>query len=313
MIEAPNADRLLVGELGRWLEAQAPVHAEARAESRRRVKKAQIGFFLLCFACTPAIAFPQFPWPILLAPIFAYAYQAYQWVNAPKDEARGAVKTRANEAIADALGMEYRADLPGSELHEMALAYGMVPKADLVAFEDAWWGDAGSYALYLHEAHLERYVKGGHETLFRGVMLAIRFDRSFHGTTLVAPHGAFKRMARGERDALELDGRTLVRTQISNADFEDRFDVYTTDPTEAHRLMNPTYVRRIFETEDTYGGGLTGMLFTGGEVLMVAESHDLFESGSLDPVEVRANVRETVEQIAAVCGFALTLNRARLD
>ena len=314
MIEYPDADRLMAGELGEWLQGQRQVRQDAIAQSHDRLFKS--GLVLL-----PLAAFLFILAPLPLEPKFwitaIAAGGAWAWSQVPKHKAKKQVKTGINEAIADALGLAYRHDCEGSEAFGKARDYSMLPSHDRASFEDMWAGEAAGHSLLLHEAHLEERRGSGKNrrwvTVFRGVILSIGFDQPFHGTTLLAPDGAFSKFFGGAKDSIKIDGQVLDRAQMVSPEFEDRFDIYTTDQTEARWLMHPEYIERVMALEHALGGKHSAVLFTGGSMVMAIKSSNMFESGSLDHNEDAFLVRETIGQFAKLADLALALNRLKPD
>lgn len=312
MIEYPDADRLMAGDLGAWLQQQAQTRADAIAQSWDRVWKA--GMILL-----PLTAFFLILVPFELGPklwLCAIAFGgAWVWTQGPKREAKKRVKTGINEAIAGALGLQYHHDCEDSKAFETARAFALLPKHQKRDFEDLWEGETAGHAFTLHEAHLQERRGSGKNrrwvTVFRGAIVAIEFDQPFHGTTLLARNGQFKRFFGGAKDAITLDGIDLQRSDMVSPEFEDRFDVYTSDPTEARWLIHPEYVERLMRLEHAFKGKDSAVVFTGGRMVLALEGGNLFESGSLDPGADRAMVAQTIGQFARIADLALTLNRIR--
>lgn len=312
MIEYPDADRLMAGELGTWLEGQAQVRADAVAQSWDRIFKA--GMVLL-----PLAAFLIILVPIELAPklwLSGLAFAgAWAWSQVPKSKAKKQVKTGINEAIADALGLAYRHDCDATEAFEIAREFQLLPKHQKRDFEDLWEGETAGHAFSLHEAHLQERRGSGKNrrwvTVFRGAIVSIGFERPFHGTTLLAKDGQFSKLFGGAKDSVKLDGRVLQRADMVSPEFEDRFDVYTTDPTEARWLIHPEYIERLLKLEALFRGKGSAVVFTGGTMILALESGNMFESGSLDPQADRAMVAQTIRQFAGIADMALTMNRIR--
>lgn len=312
MIEYPDADRLMAGELGIWLSEQVQVRELAIEKSNSRVFKA--GLALLPLAA--------FLW--ILAPIDFQAKffltmiafgGAWVWTQGPKREARKQVKTGINEAIASALGLAYSHDCDGSEAFEKSRRFRLLPSYDRASFEDLWSGETAGHPFELHETHLEeRRGSGKHRrwvTVFRGAILSVGFKQSFHGTTLLARDGQFSKFFGGAKDSVKLDGVVLDRADMVSPEFEDRYDVYTSDQTEARWMIHPEYIERLLAVEQAFGGRDSAVLFTGGKMVLALPGADLFESGSLDPAEDRVRIAETITQFARLADLALTLNRIR--
>ena len=312
MIEYPDADRLMAGELGAWLEGQAQVRADAVAQSWDRVWKA--GMVLLPLAAFFFILVPIEFTPKLWLSGFAFA-GAWGWSQIPKQKAKKQVKTGINEAIAGALGLTYCHDCEATDAFEIAREYRLLPKHQKRNFEDLWQGETAGHDFTLHEAHLQERRGSGKNrrwvTVFRGAIVSVSFERPFHGTTLLAKDGQFRKLFGGAKDSVKLDGQILQLADMVSPEFEDRFDVYTTDQTEARWLINPEYIERLLNLERLFQGKGSAVVFTGGNMVLALEGGNLFESGSLNPQADRAMVAQTIRQFAGIADLALTMNRIR--
>ena len=312
MIEYPDAEKLMAGELGDWLERQVEVRADAVKKSWDRVWKAGLVLLPLAAFFLILVPFETTPKLWLVGIVFALAWA---WTQGPKREAKKRVKTGINEAIAGALGLTYCHDCEETEVFGIARDFRLVPKHQKRDFEDLWEGETAGHAFTLHEAHLQEQRGSGKSrrwvTVFRGAIVSIGFERPFHGTTLLARDGQFTRFFGGAKDSITLGGQELQRSAMVDPAFEDRFDVYTSDPAEASWLIHPEYVERLLRLEHIFKGKGSAVAFTGGRMVLALEGGNMFESGSLDPRADRRMVATTIRQFAGIADMALTLNRIR--
>ena len=306
MIERPDVDSLLAGPLGQWLEQQALVRAEAKAKSNRR-------FLIAAAIGVPAVllslAFLE-GWVEFVA--FAALAAGAAWGYAPRAKAIKETKRGINQAIAEALGLSFADDCEPSHGFALAKTYQMLPSHDRDSFEDMWSGDVGGRSFVLHEAHLEERRGSGKNrrwvTVFRGAVLTIAFDRQFHGTTLLERNKKHRKFFGGEKDYVDFDSHRLDCADMVHPDFEDMFSVWTDDQVEARYLVHPRYIERLIEVERAFGGQNIRALFKGGELSIVIESGDMFESGSLDASKDRALIQKTCDQFMSLVGLADALN-----
>lgn len=312
MSDYPTAQALLAGPLGTWLEEQAAVRAEAKRRSSDRL-------FWALMIILPALAIF-----FILAPVewdgkFSLALLAlaiaYAWSQGPTRQAIKAVKAGINAALAEAMGLTYRADCEAGEEFIAAERHGLLPAYDRKSAEDRWEGAVAGHAFSLHEMHLEERRGSGKNrrwvTVFRGSILRIAFAENFHGTTLIARAGAFSRLFGGARDAIDVDGVTLAAAPMVHPEFEDIFDVYTTDQAEARWIVHPEYVERLVAIERAFGGEDIAALFSGGALVIVLKCGNLFESGSIDPAEDGEKLATTIAQFERLSELALRLNTTR--
>ncbi len=310
MIERPDVDALLAGELGQWLQGQALVREEAREKSNARFVKA-------AFVVLPLAAFLLFgpswggsakAWIIGLAAIGTGV-----WAYGPRAAAIRQTKEGINAALARALGIEYTHDTQPGIGFERATSFKMVPHFNRSSFEDLWSGELGGRAFSLHEAELQQRRQSGknshYVTVFRGPVMTIACDRTFHGTTLVERAGKHKKFGFfGEKDAIDIADLNLAKVDMVHPGFEDEFTIYSSDQVEARYLVHPTYVERLIALEQAFSGKKIRTLFHGGEVTVVLESENMFESGSLDAGRDREMVTTCVAQFMSMADLAATLN-----
>ncbi len=311
MIERPDVDRLLAGPLGEWLAQQTQVREQARRKSDRR------------YAIGAAIVLPLLAalW-LLLDPDWGVEFKVIVsliaaggvavWGYAPRGQAIKETKRGINSAIAGSLGLTYEMEFEPGQGFDLAKRYGMVPYFERSSFEDRWSGPLDSHAFTLHEAHLEQEQGSGKNrrwvTVFRGAILTITFERRFHGTTKVERASKYRSFFGGPRDSIELDGKELAYVDMVNPEFTDLFSVWSDDQVEARYLVHPVYVERLLAVEKAFEGKDVRTLFSGGELVIVIESDDMFESGSMRANEDRAHIARCIDQFMTLVGLCEALN-----
>ena len=311
MIERPNVDRLLAGPLGAWLEQQVQVREEAGRKSDRR-------YLIGAAIVLPLLAALWFvldsEWGFefkIMASVFAAGIAAV-WGYAPRARAIKETKRGINSAIAESLGLTYAMEFEPGHGFDLARRYALVPGYDRSSFEDLWSGPLGQRAFTLHEAHLEEERGSGKNrhwvTVFRGAILTITFERRFHGTTKVERANKHRGFFGGAKDSITLDGTQLDFVDMVNPEFEDLFSVWSDDQVEARYLVHPVYVERVLDVEKAFQGKDVRTLFSGGELVIVIESDDMFESGSMHASEDRARVQRCVDQFMTLVGLCEALN-----
>ncbi|HEY6816987.1 MAG TPA: DUF3137 domain-containing protein [Croceibacterium sp.] len=311
MIERPDVDTLLAGPLGEWLERQVQVREEARRKSDRRYAiGAAIVLPLLAALWLWLGADWGFEFKIIASLVVAGAAAA--WGYAPRAKAIKETKRGINSAIAGSLGLTYEMEFEPGNGFDLARRYALVPSFDRSNFEDRWSGPLGTRAFTLHEAHLEEERGSGknrrHVTVFRGAILTIAFDRRFHGTTKVERAGKHRAFFGGAKDSIKLDGKQLDYVDMVHPEFADLFSVWSDDQVEARYLVHPVYVERVLAVEQAFQGKDVRTLFSGGELVIVIESEDMFESGSMHASEDRARVQRCVDQFMTLVGLCEALN-----
>ncbi|MCL6251323.1 DUF3137 domain-containing protein [Altererythrobacter sp. KTW20L] len=309
MIERPDIDALMAGELGVWLQGQAAVREEAKDKSNGRLVKS-------AFVVLPASALLLFGFDLggfTAWLIGAMGIAGGVWIYAPRAKAIRQTKEGINSALARALGLEYTHDLEPGAGFQRATTFKMVPHFHRSSFEDLWSGDLGGRAFTLHEADLKQKRQSGknthYVTVFRGPVMTIACDRRFHGTTLVERANKHKKFGFfGEKDSLAIAGLDLAKVDMVHPGFEDEFTIYSTDQVEARYLVHPTYVERLIALERAFSGKKIRTLFHDREVTVLLETSNMFESGSLDARRDREMVETCVAQFMSMADLAATLN-----
>ena len=310
MIVRPNPDALMAGGLAQWLAAQD----ESRAQARKLVRQRRILAVLGALAVA-AIVFlferdPISPLQFAGGALFG----GLAWAQAAKRPVTDKLKGGINGAIARALEMEFSLlALPGPEFQRIK-RFRMVRSYDRSEFQDCWSGEIGDRSFRLYEAHLEdRQGSGKNQrwvTVFRGSVINVAFAREFLGTTLIERERSRRSWfgLGAEKEELEFDGSVLQRCAMVDPRFEDEFTVWSTDPVEGRYLVHPEYIERLIAVEQAFAGKEVRALFCGGDLTILVETGDLFESGSLEADQDRMLLERTIEQFGSLAELAARLN-----
>lgn len=311
MIERPDADALLAGELGTWLTSQNADRAAAKAKVAMRQKLAVAG------ACVVAFGYILINGRDIIGALqfgFFAGVAGFGWAALASRPVLTRLKSGINGAIARALELEYSASVTPGKTFERAKAFELVPTYDDDSHEDLWWGLLGPQPFTLHEAKLTEERGSGKSrrtvTVFEGSIIAIGFTRPFHGTTLIerkTEHRSWLGLG-GAKERITLNEVELAHVDMVDPRFEAAFSVWSDDGVEARYLVHPDYAERLTAVEQAYAGKNIRALFAEGELLIVVETGNLFESGSLDADDDRALVARTIEQFTALTELAVKLN-----
>ncbi len=308
MIERPDAQALMAGPLGQWLSGQSEARDTAKAKSRKYtfyglVAGASLGLFvLILFRDIEAglgVGFGCFG---------IGSYMAYQ----ARKEVTDRIKGQINGEIARALQVEYAMAVADRSLFDRAQAFDMFPGFDNEKFEDEWCGLARTPSLRLHEVKLTQEQGSGKSrrtvTVFRGPILSVGFSRRFIGTTLITREDRYRSFFGFQKDRITINGVALDRVSMVDPRFEDTFTVWSDDGVEAHYLVHPEYAERLLAVESAYHGRNLRALFHGGELLIVIETDDQFESGSLEATDDAHLLEATIAQFTALAELGQRLN-----
>lgn len=309
MIERPDADALMAGPLGSWLSAQNDARAEAKAKASYRRK---LGIIAAVVVAVVVLAFSRGDVGLALQLAFFTGAGGFAWAELAKRPVINRIKGGINGAIAEALGLKYATEVTPGESFERAKTFELLPSYDNSNFEDLWWGTVGEQPFTLHEAKLTEERGSGKNrrtvTVFAGSILSIGFNRQFLGTTIVERQGEHTKFFGGEKEEVTVGGVLLARCDMTDPTFEDRFTVWSDDAVESRYLVHPDYISRLVAVEEAFAGENIRALFREGELLVVLESGDLFESGSLESGDDRMLLERSIAQFGALADLATKLN-----
>ena len=310
MIVRPDPDALMAGELGQWLSTQQGDRVAAKARASK------IQMWGIVGACIVAVLIVLVSGNIGSAAQFGFFVGAAGFGIAEWSK-RGVTRTikgGINGAIARALDMSFSVEVtPGPE-YTLAREFDMLPSADRESFEDLWCGKLGTQQFQLYQAKLEDKRSSGksthYVTVFNGSLITIDFARRFHGVTLIERAGRRRSFfgLLGDKDAITLGGTALSRIDLVDPRFQDLFAVWSNDQVEARYLIHPEYAERLLAIEAAFSGEKIRALFHGGQMLIIVETGDLFESGSLESDKDRVLLEQTIDQFGTLAELAVQLN-----
>lgn len=309
MIEKPDAHALMAGPLGEWLALQNASRSQARAKSRRYifygvVGAVFVGTFVLIFSHNVQLT------AILGGLVFAIGGGLAQ---VARKTVTDRIKSEINAAIAKALGLEFSARVTSGKTFQRAKDFDLVPGYDDSRFEDLWWGVLGTRPFTLHEAKLTEEQGSGDNkrtvNVFAGSIMTVGFNRNFIGTTLIERKSNHRGFFGGLKKQIKLNGIALNLVDMVDPRFEEAFAVWSDDGVEARYLVHPDYAERLTAIEQAYSGENIRALFSEGELLIVLETGDLFESGSLNAEDDRAMLERTIGQFTSLAELATKLNK----
>jgi hypothetical protein len=305
MIDMPNADKLLSGPLGDWLQNQQQGRAQATAKINRI-------WTIACIACVALsfliIFYTGHIQPVLFILVFG-SIPVFWWTSKIRSDVVNGLKQEINGELAKALDVAYSLNVSEGEEFRLARGYELLPSYDDSYFQDEWQGTLNDTEFLMYEIKLTEEQGSGKSrrtvTVFEGIILRFRFGRPFLSATVVR-RNSFKITLFG--DSMEADGRKLERAKMVDPKFEEIFDVYTSDPVEGRYLVHPEYCERLLALENNFGASDIAALFLNGDMIVTCKAKDMFESASLDPSEDRKLIARTINQFASMQQLVKTLN-----
>lgn len=278
---------------------------DLRASEVRRqkaVKSAKIYFaiaFLMGVLVGGYVFIQTRQWPFVIfmgvaGLVVGWAAATYAMASVKKE-----TKTQLVTRISDYLGWNFteKAQEPRAlikTLFKNRLLQGRYHRAN---FEDQITGKAHGAAFVMTEAHLEREDtdsdgKSSWVTVFRGQLIQIDFNRKFLGRTVVL------------RDRRFFQSKAVAgmkRVGLVDPVFEKIFEAYGTDQVEARYLLTPSFMQRLVDLEARVQGNNIRFGFIEGQLLIVIETPNRFESGSMfKPLTDPARTQKILDEFRAV-------------
>ena len=210
---------------------------------------------------------------------------------------KGETKQHLMGNICDFLGWEFSAkDFPEPDL-ALWKKNKLLPSWDRVSFEDQMSGKYQNNAFNFCEAHLEKRSTDSDgnttwNTVFRGILLNVDFQRKFLGRTVVL------------RDAGIFNAKKkagMKKVGLVDPKFEKIFEAYGTDQVEARYLLTPTFMQKLVDLENSVSGKKIRFGFLNDRLHVAVEAPNQFEAGSmLKPLIDRKRTEKILKEIGAV-------------
>ena len=165
----------------------------------------------------------------------------------------------------------------------------LIPKHDTEIAEDHIVGTYKEIKIDLFETQLSRKVKykdsNGNtstrlKTIFDGLILELSMNKSFGGKTVV------KKDSGTVGNWFIKKSTSLKKVKLEDPIFEKMFEVYSDDQVEARYLLTVTFIERLKELVENFGGKSIQCCFYNNKLLMMIPiEKDMFEPGSIYEAE----------------------------
>ena len=159
----------------------------------------------------------------------------------------------------------------------------LIPKHDTEIAEDHITGTYKDIKVDLFETKLSNDSDENSSTtlntVFDGIIVELSMNKSFSGKTVVKKDSGtvgnwFKKST------------SLKKVKLEDPNFEKMFEVYSDDQVEARYLLTVTFIERLKELVENFGGKSIQCCFYNNKLLMMIPiEKDLFETGSIYEAE----------------------------
>jgi hypothetical protein len=189
-------------------------------------------------------------------------------------------------------------------------ALRIVPDFDSVRADDEVSGTYDGLPVRIIEACLRRRQQKKSVVVFDGLFVAITLPRSLSGTTVVlTDRGGWENFKARWR------GGSLEVVRLDDMEFEQRYEVYSTDQIEARALLTPAFMERFLGFATRSGFSLPGAIAEGSTLVVALPKRmgtgDLFEPPAYwQPAGGAALVRleNDIRAVLAMADSVITLD-----
>ena len=155
-------------------------------------------------------------------------------------------------------------------------AHRMLPEYDRIDADDQITGTHAGLPIEIIEVKLKRRVNKKTRVVFDGLLVGIELPRRLSGTTLIATDRGM-----WERFKAQWGGGEMEPVQLEHREFEQRYDVHSTDQVEARALLTPAFMERFVALASQSHFTLPGAIADGNRLVVAMPKrigmHDLFE------------------------------------
>jgi len=225
-----------------------------------------------------------------------------------------AVRREAKEELMPNLcrqiGLEYTESPPDHAIYSFD-QLSIIPSYDEKNLEDQIIGKVEDIEFKLLEAKLvkvSRDSKGRtkRSTVFNGFLVEFDFHKNFNGETVITKdHTVIGNFFSGF-------GKSGDRVKLEDREFEDEFEVHSTDQVEARYLLTPTFMERVLAFSRLSSVKQLQLAFKNGSIYMaIKRNGNAFEGGSFnlnDPELIQKNIKDIAMIFDMVTELNLTQN-----
>ena len=156
----------------------------------------------------------------------------------------------------------------------------LIPKHDTEIAEDHITGTYKDIKVDLFETKLSKDSDENSNTVFDGIIVELSMNKSFSGKTVI------KKDIGTVGNWFINKSTSLKKVKLEDPNFEKMFEVYSDDQVEARYLLTVTFIERLKELVENFGGKSIQCCFYNNKLLMMIPiEKDLFETGSIYEAE----------------------------
>lgn len=226
--------------------------------------------------------------------LIALAFGAWYWL---KKSFENKIKKKVLPVLMRAIPGFYWQQTPPVTEKDIS-ACKIIPVADKCrkTFDDCFVGDYRKVPVAISECEYE--IGGGNNstTVFQGVVIRIKMNKAFEGTTLIRAKKAYNK----DKKDLEKAGMSLVK--LEDPEFDKQYLVYAHDQIEARYLITTAFMERLKRIQLAFNAKHISCSFYGDSVYIAPHTGaDLFSLCSLvKPVDNHEQFTVLFEEFASI-------------
>lgn len=181
----------------------------------------------------------------------------------------------------------------------------IIPNYDekISSTEDLVVGNHNGIGFIFEEMHLVRQVGSGKnrrkETTFKGCIIKLKFNKIFSGQTVLR-----KDLGRIRNFSYKFDltRQNLQKVNLEDVDFENMFEIYSSDQIEARYLLTTSFMERLKQLSDFFATKkIEASFFENSLLISFDKSVNLFEINSIfEEIDIASEVAEVLHEISLI-------------
>lgn len=278
-------------------------------EARRKVAKSHFSYAVIGVISLGIIIFVSMQGEIPIEAIFIVGGLILAFFGRRISKVKQEAKLNVLPVVCDYLEFNYSHNSRHNLLKRFE-ALSLVPGHNRDAREDEIAGTLTEVDFWLQEAKL-RMVSGSGKnrtsrTVFKGLLCHFDFHKNFKGTTIGRKDfTAFGNFFSGFSTSGE-------RVKLEDPEFENKFEVFSTDQIEARYLLTPGFMQRVLDLLRIPDIKHVQFAFDDGKFYMAIESPKKFFEGGDFNLNEPEYVKNIIHDIALVFDVVKTLNLTQM-
>lgn len=265
---------------------------------------AGVGFLIIIYVGFFVMAAQRFDFPIIFAAVLVFGLS--WWATRPIAKYKETVKEKMFPLIFEYFGKDFFYQSVSS-LHVSDLeSSGIIPSYHDEKTDDYIRGSYKGVGLEMVEARLTKEVGSNKSRrtveVFKGIFVVLETNKKFKGKTLV-------KQDRGFFNGIVNAFQSLDRVKLEDPEFEEIFEVFSSDQVEARYLLTTSFMDRLKKLSELFDAKwVQGSFYDKKLLLMIPLKKDYFELSSIfEPATFVDDINRILEEMNTIFGIIDTL------